>query len=401
MATPYEPPSVHVQTTRPPGVLPKHLQAYVIGGIALAMVIVIAFSSRNHSQTPAAPPEPTPLSVDPNQLRIEEYRRRLEEQAQKLALEQVRVNQSRQALTDALPETMLSAGPGASDGGLTEPYPGSYPAAPGRERNWTELDREKRAYESRYASNVALTRRTPPPSVRGETATSPALVGVAPTGRNAQQDSGLAADDTAVHYRLLEGTVLETVLTNRLGSTFSGPVNALVAADVYAQDHSTLLVPKGSRVLGSVSRVDSVGQQRLAVTFARLMLPNGRALDLQTFPGLSQVGETGLLDQVNRHYAQIFGVSLAIGAIAGLSQAGTSYGGPGTGVPAGDVYRQGVTNSLSQTSLNILDRFLNVLPTFTVREGTRIKVYLTADLDVPAYEPSPSNGAPSTARSLP
>jgi hypothetical protein len=88
-------------------------------------------------------------------------------------------------------------------------------------------------------------------------------------------------------------------------------------------------------------------------------MPNGEAVDLQTFPGLSQVGETGLLDQVNRHYGQIFGVSLAIGAIAGLSQAGTSYGG-GSGAPAGDVYRQGVANSLSQTSLSILDRFLNV-----------------------------------------
>jgi len=35
-------------------------------------------------------------------------------------------------------------------------------------------------------------------------------------------------------YRLFEGTIIETVLTNRLDGTFSGPVNCLVSYDVYS-----------------------------------------------------------------------------------------------------------------------------------------------------------------------
>ena len=35
--------------------------------------------------------------------------------------------------------------------------------------------------------------------------------------------------------------------------------------------------------------------------------------------------------------------------------------------------------------MRILDRFLNQLPTVTIREGHRLKVYLTADLALPAY----------------
>jgi type IV secretion system protein TrbI len=35
--------------------------------------------------------------------------------------------------------------------------------------------------------------------------------------------------------------------------------------------------------------------------------------------------------------------------------------------------------------LHILDRFLNVLPTITIREGHRVKVYITQDLLVPDY----------------
>ena len=50
-----------------------------------------------------------------------------------------------------------------------------------------------------------------------------------------------------------------------------------------------------------------------------------------------------------------------------------------------DLYRQGAASSMSQSALRILDRYLNVLPTFTIREGHRIKIYLAGDLLLPAY----------------
>ena len=57
--------------------------------------------------------------------------------------------------------------------------------------------------------------------------------------------------------------------------------------------------------------------------FHRLIMPDGYSVSLDKFQGLNQIGETGLRDQVNHHYLQVFGVSLAIGAIAGFSQANT------------------------------------------------------------------------------
>ena len=57
---------------------------------------------------------------------------------------------------------------------------------------------------------------------------------------------------------------------------------------------------------------------------------------------------------------QIFGVSLALGAIAGFAQAQSSVGLDATGL---DIYRQGVAANVSQSSARILDRFLNLLPT--------------------------------------
>jgi type IV secretion system protein VirB10 len=136
--------------------------------------------------------------------------------------------------------------------------------------------------------------------------------------------------------------------------------------------------------------VSALGQSRLAVAFHRVLLPNGGLIELDRVPGLNQSGDIGLTDQVNRHYAQIFGASLALGAIAGFAQARTSTGFDAT---AADAYRQGIASNVSQSSAHILDRFLNILPTVTIREGHRIKVYMSKDLDVPAYaEPAVASG---------
>jgi len=157
----------------------------------------------------------------------------------------------------------------------------------------------------------------------------------------------------------------------------------MITSDVYSHNGMHLLIPQGSRVLGEVRKVDNFGQQRLAVAFHRMIMPDGYSVTLDRFDGLNQIGETGLRDLVNHHYLQVFGASLAIGAIAGFSQANTQYG---LNETAADAYRQGAANSLSQSSMQILDRYLNVLPTFTIREGHRVKIYLSEDLLLPAFD---------------
>jgi type IV secretion system protein VirB10 len=182
--------------------------------------------------------------------------------------------------------------------------------------------------------------------------------------------------------RLLEGTLIETVLVNRLDGTFAGPVICLVTTPVYSHDRQSVVVPAGARVLGSSSPVQSWGDSRLAVSFHRLVMPNGRTHSLDRFKGLNQIGDTGLKDSVNRHYWQVFGASLAIGALSGLGQYG-SRASFDTGFA--DSYRQSAGSSLAASTGRVLDRYLNVLPTITIREGYRIKVYLTNDLELPIY----------------
>jgi type IV secretion system protein VirB10 len=184
---------------------------------------------------------------------------------------------------------------------------------------------------------------------------------------------------------VLEGTVIDAVLTNRLDGTSAAPVNCLVTNPLYSHSGQQVLIPAGARVLGETKPVQAFGETRLAVAFHRLLMPDGRTYRLDQFLGLNQIGDAGLRDRVNQHYLSTFGAAAAVGLISGLSQ---YLGSAGLGGGDGDrtvVIAGGGGDATSQATLQVMNRFLNRLPTITIREGHRVKVYLTSDLELPAY----------------
>jgi type IV secretory pathway VirB10-like protein len=179
----------------------------------------------------------------------------------------------------------------------------------------------------------------------------------------------------------MEDTVLETVLVNRLSGAAVGPVITMITENVYSSSGQHLLIPKGTRLLGRISAVGSVNQERLFVAFHRMIMPDGYSVSLDKFQGLDVVGQTGLRDLVNHHYVQIFGSSLALAGIAATAQVGNSAS-FGT-YDWGTQMRNGVSEGLSQSAQRVMERFMNVLPTFTIRERVRVKVLLAGDLLLP------------------
>jgi type IV secretory pathway VirB10-like protein len=224
------------------------------------------------------------------------------------------------------------------------------------------------------------------PTVQARPEAIPQDAADAKTDRKAR--NGLDFDPELPTCVLPEGTLIETVLTDRLHGENSGPVNTMVTTDTYCPGTRTLLIPQGSRFIGQESAVSALGQQRLAVSFHRLLIQRGAKvysvpLDHSQL-GLDQEGAAALAGNVDNHYASIFGSSLAIGAIGGLAQIGNGYS--GFGYDPSVEFRNGITQSMGQSSNRILDRFLNRMPTITIPEGTRVKIMLTGDVPVPAFQ---------------
>ena len=172
--------------------------------------------------------------------------------------------------------------------------------------------------------------------------------------------------------RIYEGSFLEAVLLTQLSGDFPGPVLATVSVPFYSADRQRVLIPRGARVVGMARAVQDPDQSRLAVAFHRLLLPDGSWIDLE-FTGLNQAGEGALQDQVDRHYFSTFAAAGAVGVVSGLALAG--------GSPFG--LRAGVGQGLGQSATSVLDRFLNRLPTITIRAGHRLRIWFTSDVLVP------------------
>ena len=172
--------------------------------------------------------------------------------------------------------------------------------------------------------------------------------------------------------RIHEGAFLEAVLVTQLSGEFPGPVLAMVSVPLYSADRQRVLVPRGARVVGTARAVETQDQSRLAIAFHRLLLPDGSWVDLE-FTGLNQVGESALLDQVNRRYLSTFAAAGAVGVLSGLTLAGASpYG-----------LRAGVGQGLGGSATSMLDRYLNRLPEITIRAGHRLRIWLTSDVLIP------------------
>ena len=390
----------------PRGVLPRGFQTWLMAGLALGIVLIILITgqsepSRNPAQTQQAPAAPNPE-------RLRDYQERL------------RAMEARQALEAQAPQPTVPVTPRFEE-----------PAGPAPE-DPIAADRKRREYESLFASNVVLSRRPDgerpevgqPVGVRaGEIprdisnpsldeiasavlrATGGTSAGATPpaaptTGPASAPAASLASSADGRQERtpdrtdpiraagplhtLLEGTFIDAVLTNRLDGSGTAPVNCLVTNPVYSHSGQHVLIPAGARVLGETRPVQALGETRLAVGFHRLLMPDGSTLRLDQFLGLNQIGDAGLRDKVNHHYWSTFGSAAAVGLISGLAQwiGSAGYSG-GTGDRT--VVIAGGADAASQASLQVMSRFLNRLPTVTIREGHRVKVYVTSDLQLPAY----------------
>jgi type IV secretion system protein VirB10 len=192
---------------------------------------------------------------------------------------------------------------------------------------------------------------------------------------------------TGQPYVVYEGTVLDTVLMNRLDGDAAGPVKVMVSNPVYSHDRQHVLIPEGTIVLGEARKIGASGfgqQRRMAVVFHRMIMPDGYSVDLDQFQGLNQSGAEGLKDKVNNHYLEIFGMSIALGVIAGAGE--IEQGGGTISTSGSQAFATGASASVSQSATSVLDQFLEIPPTITIREGHRVKVYFTQDMLLPAYE---------------
>lgn len=220
----------------------------------------------------------------------------------------------------------------------------------------------------------------------------------APTADESVDDRALKTSShrlisAASRYSLHPGTIIPASLVTAIHSEAPGPVIAQVTQGVY--DSSTgnrLLIPQGARLIGAYRSATRYGQSRIAVTWSRLVMPDGREIVLDEI-SVDGTGASGIAGAVDNHWGEVFGAA-ALGTLINVAAAttedrtsiGLTYGGVDVYAaddPAADAAREGVQRAASAVTGRVVERGLAIPPTIRVPAGSRVSAIVSRDVHLP------------------
>jgi len=184
-------------------------------------------------------------------------------------------------------------------------------------------------------------------------------------------------------YEVLAGTLIPASLITGLDSDLPGFVIAQVTQNIFdSVNGATLLIPQGSKLIGSYDSVVAFGQSRALVVWQRIIMPDGSSIQIDNLPATDTEGYSGLEDSVDYHtWSLLKGV--AISTLLGV----------GTQLAVGDqqndlltAIRQSTQDSINQAGQQITQKNLNLQPTLKIRPGWPLRVIVHKDLILRPYQ---------------
>lgn len=171
---------------------------------------------------------------------------------------------------------------------------------------------------------------------------------------------------------LPKGAFIDCTLETGIESTLPGMTTCVTATDTFGADGTTVLLERGTKLVGETRGTVEQGISRVFVLWTEARTPTGVIVPLAS-PGTDALGRSGLAGHVNRHFWQRFGAAMLVSVIDGAVQSAVASQGNGAIV---------VNPSTSQDVLTeVLKSTINIPPTVTVDQGTRIQVLVARNID--------------------
>ncbi|TPG21023.1 TrbI/VirB10 family protein [Sphingomonas koreensis] len=178
-------------------------------------------------------------------------------------------------------------------------------------------------------------------------------------------------------YTLMAGSVISASLITGLDSDLPGLVTAQVTENAYdSVTGRILLIPQGSRLVGSYDSVVAFGQKRALVVWQRIILPDGASVRIDNVPATDMAGYSGLSDKVDVHTWQLL-KGVALSTLLGV---GTQLS---FGINESDLVRairESAQQSGSRAGDQLVTHNLNIQPTIRVRPGWPLRVVVHKDI---------------------
>lgn len=181
--------------------------------------------------------------------------------------------------------------------------------------------------------------------------------------------------------------VITAVLTRPYDSRASQQVVAQVDRNVYGAHGRTILIPRGSTIIG----VASGGAERVAIKWSQIIRPDGARFIIEA-TAADAMGQSGVPGRVNQRLMKRYG-SILLGTVFGAGTAGIfgaqeesvsngQNGQQSTARNNGAIITDIVRRDIEKITQDIVQRNQNVQPIISVPAGTRITVVPTMDIQM-------------------
>lgn len=180
-------------------------------------------------------------------------------------------------------------------------------------------------------------------------------------------------------WTLHAGTIIAASLITGLNSDLPGLVTAQVTENAYdSVTGEILLIPQGSRLIGSYDSVVAFGQSRALLVWQRIILPDGSSIRIDNVPASDTRGYAGISDQIDRHTWQIL-KGVALSTLLGV---GTELSLGSNESDLVRAIRESAQQSGARAGDQLVTRSLNIQPTLRVRPGWPLRVVVHKDIVV-------------------
>jgi type IV secretion system protein VirB10 len=177
-----------------------------------------------------------------------------------------------------------------------------------------------------------------------------------------------------------KGNFLDCTLETAINSELPGMTTCVTAFDIFGADGKVVLLERGSKLVGETRGQVAQGMSRLFIVWTEARTPTGVVVQLDS-PGTDELGRAGVTGTVNNHFWARFGAALLVtvidGALQGVAHHQETSGSTVVLNPQGG----------QQVIDDILRNTINIPPTITVNQGSRLQVIVARDVDFrPVYE---------------
>lgn len=196
-----------------------------------------------------------------------------------------------------------------------------------------------------------------------------------------------ATADALGSHMLHAGSVIQATLLTGISTDIpNNEIVAVVRQDIYdSLTGSHLLIPQGSKIIGQAGGAGGKGIKRIAVTFNRIILPNGNSITLPNLPAIDGTGMPGLKDIYDSHTGNLLRTAVFGTMVSAIAQSATgNIGGSDTRSPGQEAVSGGV-KEIQDVISDLVKRSAQNQITIEIRPGKEFSLFVTQDISIPEY----------------